>query len=41
MRSNQPRIEVATLIGQEDDVVQFVVLRDALQELDDHLAKVP
>ena len=41
VRSNQPRIEVATLIGQEDDVVQFVVLRDALQELDDHLAKVP
>ncbi len=41
VRSNQPRIEVATLIGQEDDVVQFVVLRGALAELDERLAKVP
>jgi trk system potassium uptake protein TrkA len=41
VRNNQPRIEVATLIGQEDDVVQFVVLRDALVELDERLAKVP
>ena len=31
VRSNQPRIDVAALIGQEDDVVQFVVLRDALE----------
>ena len=41
VRSNQPRIDVATLIGQEDDVVQFVVLRDALVELDERLAKAP
>jgi trk system potassium uptake protein len=41
VRSNQPRIEVASMIGQEDDVVQFVVLRDALEELDQRLAKVP
>jgi trk/ktr system potassium uptake protein len=41
VRSNQPRIEVAALIGQEDDVVQFVVLRDALEELDQRLSKEP
>lgn len=41
VRSNQPRVDVAALIGQEDDVVQFVVLRDALVELDELLAKVP
>ena len=40
VRSNQPRIEVATLIGQEDDVVQFIVLRDAVEELDERLGKV-
>ncbi len=40
MRSNQPRLDVATLIGQEDDVLQIVVLRDALAELDERLAKV-
>jgi trk system potassium uptake protein TrkA len=37
VRGNQPRIEVSSLIGQEDDVVQFMVLREALAELDDRL----
>jgi trk system potassium uptake protein TrkA len=41
MRGNQPRVDVAALIGQEDDVLQFVVLRDALGELDALLAKAP
>jgi trk system potassium uptake protein TrkA len=40
MRSNQPRLDVATLIGQENDVLQIIVLRDALAELDERLAKV-
>lgn len=39
MRSNQPRLDLAGLIGQEDDVLQFVVLGDALSELDALLAK--
>jgi Trk K+ transport system NAD-binding subunit len=39
VRGNQPRLDVVALIGQEDDVVQFVVLRDALAELDVRLAK--
>jgi trk system potassium uptake protein len=34
VRGNQPRLDVGALIGQEDDVVQFVVLREALAELD-------
>jgi trk system potassium uptake protein TrkA len=37
MRNNEPRLEVAALIGQEDDVVHFTVLRDALAELDARL----
>jgi trk system potassium uptake protein len=41
IRSNQPRVDVTALIGQEDDVIQFVVLRDALVDLDARLAKVP
>ena len=41
VRGNHPRIDVAALIGQEDDVVQFMVVRDALGELDERLAKVP
>jgi trk system potassium uptake protein TrkA len=41
MRANQPRLELASLIGQEDDVLQFMVLRDALPELDQRLAEVP
>jgi trk system potassium uptake protein len=39
VRSNHPRIDVAALIGQEDDLVQFLVVRDALDELDERLAK--
>ena len=39
VRNNSPRLDVATLIGQEDDVVQFVVHRDALPELDERLQK--
>jgi trk system potassium uptake protein TrkA len=39
MRSNQPRLDVATLIGQEDDVLQLVVVRDALGELDERLGR--
>jgi trk system potassium uptake protein len=41
IRSNQPRVDVTALIGQEDDLVQFIVLRDALDELVELLAKVP
>jgi trk system potassium uptake protein TrkA len=41
VRSNQPRLDVASLIGQEDDVLQLVVLRDAIGELDERLAKAP
>lgn len=41
VRANQPRIDVTSLIGQEDDVVQFVVVRDALDDLDERLAKLP
>jgi trk system potassium uptake protein TrkA len=37
VRGNQPRLDMTALIGQEDDVVQFVVLRDALGELDERL----
>jgi trk system potassium uptake protein TrkA len=40
MRANQPRLDVIALIGQENDVLQFVVVRDALAELDERLAKV-
>ena len=39
VRSNHPRIDVAALIGQEDDLVQFLVAREALGELDERLAK--
>ena len=41
VRSNQPRLDVASLIGQEDDVLQLVALRDAIGELDERLAKAP
>jgi trk system potassium uptake protein TrkA len=41
VRSNQPRLDVTSLIGQEDDVLQLVVLRDAIGELDERLAKAP
>lgn len=41
VRANQPRVDVTSLIGQEDDVVQFVVLRESLEALDELLAKVP
>jgi len=40
VRGNQPRVDVSALIGQEDDVVQFMVLREALPELDERLAAV-
>jgi trk system potassium uptake protein len=36
-RNNEPRLEVSSLIGQENDVVHFTVLRDALAELDSRL----
>ena len=40
MRANQPRLDVTALIGQEGDVLQLVVVREALAELDECLAKV-
>jgi trk system potassium uptake protein TrkA len=39
VRNGQPRLDVAKMIGQEDDLVHFVVLRDALSELEELLAK--
>jgi trk system potassium uptake protein TrkA len=41
LRGNQPRLDVETLIGQEDDVLQLVVLVDSLGQLDARLAKAP
>lgn len=41
LRNGQPRLDVDTMIGQEDDVVHFVVVRDALAALDQRLATVP
>lgn len=37
IRNNEPRLEVAALIGQENDVVHFTVLRDALPDLESRL----
>jgi trk system potassium uptake protein len=36
-RNNEPRLEVSSLIGQENDVVHFTVVRDALADLDARL----
>jgi trk system potassium uptake protein TrkA len=41
LRGNQPRLDVANLVGQEDDVVQLMVLREALEEFDERLGKAP
>ena len=41
MRNNQPRLDVSGLIGQEDDVVHFVLTRETLGELDARLLEVP
>jgi trk system potassium uptake protein TrkA len=41
MRNHQPRLDVAPLIGQEDDVVHLVVLRDALADLQARLGEAP
>jgi trk system potassium uptake protein TrkA len=40
IRNNEPRLEVASLIGQENDVVHFTVVRDALADLDAKLGEV-
>jgi trk system potassium uptake protein TrkA len=39
VRNGQPRLDVAAMIGQEDDIVHFIVVRDALGDLDQLLAK--
>jgi hypothetical protein len=39
VRNGQPRLDVAAMIGQEDDLVHFIVIRDALGDLDELLAK--
>lgn len=41
LRNNEPRLDVSSLIGQENDVVHFTVVRDALVDLDARLAKAP
>jgi len=41
VRNGQPRLDVSTLIGQEDDVVHFVLTRDALPDLEATLAGTP
>ncbi len=41
VRNNQPRLDVSGLIGQEDDVVHFVLTRETLGELDARLLEVP
>jgi trk system potassium uptake protein TrkA len=41
VRNDQPRLDVARLIGQEDDVLHLIVLRSALGDLDALLAKAP
>ena len=41
VRNGQPRLDVATLIGQEDDLVHFVLTRDAMPELEAMLARTP
>jgi trk system potassium uptake protein len=40
VRNGQPRLDVAQLIGQEDDLVHFIVVRDALADLERHLVEV-
>lgn len=34
LRNGEPRLDVANLIGQEDDIVHFTVVRDALGSLE-------
>ena len=41
VRNGQARLDVSALIGQEDDVIHFVVVKDAVDELDSLLAKAP
>jgi trk system potassium uptake protein len=41
VRNNQPRLDTAALIGQEDDVVHFVLTADELDALDQRLARTP
>jgi trk system potassium uptake protein TrkA len=41
IRNNEPRLDVGALIGQEDDVVHFTVVREALSALDERLASAP
>lgn len=37
LRNNEPRLDVSSLIGQENDIVHFSVMRDALSMLDARL----
>jgi len=41
VRNGQPRLEVTGLIGQEDDIVHFLVQRDSLADLDALLMGTP
>lgn len=40
-RAGAPRLDVGELIGQEGDVLHFVVLKEAAAALDEHLAAGP
>jgi len=41
VRNNQPRLDVSGLIGQEDDLLHLMVMRQALDELAERLARTP
>lgn len=41
VRNEQPRLDVTALIGQEDDKLHFMVLRQAMGDLEAMLAKAP